>query len=292
MGDIRIGISGWTYAPWRGSFYPKGLTQKKELEYASRQVNSIEINGTFYALQKPATFQNWYQQTPDDFIFSVKAPQFITHVLRLKECEEALSTFLASGLLCLGKKLGPILWQFPPMVTLKDDRFEKFVKMLPHSSVEAAELSKGHSDRIEGKAWTETSGNFPFRHAFEFRHRSFENPDFIEMLKANQIAVVCADSGKKTAPYIEDLTSNFAYVRMHGQDPAYKKGYTEATMKKMANRILTWSVGKQAEDAVCVSSKEPFPGEKDVFVYFDNDEKTTAPDDAIRMLKKLNSLKR
>lgn len=127
MAKAWIGISGWTFPGWRGSFYPEDLPQRRELEYASRKLNSIEINGTFYSLQKPATFQNWYDQTPNDFLFSVKAPQFITHVLRLKESAEPLANFFASGLLCLKEKLGPVLWQFPPNVMLKDDRFEKFL---------------------------------------------------------------------------------------------------------------------------------------------------------------------
>src|SRR4051812_12799907 len=133
MNQIRIGFSGWTYIPWRGKFYPKGLTQKKELEYASRQVNSIEINGTFYGLQKPNSFQQWYSQVPEDFVFAVKGGQYITHVLRLKEADEALANFFASGLLCLKEKLGPILWQFPPNVMLKDNRFEKFIQLLPQN---------------------------------------------------------------------------------------------------------------------------------------------------------------
>lgn len=287
MSEIRVGISGWTYAGWRGRFYPRKLVQKLELEYASRQVNSIEINGTFYSLQKPDTFRKWYQQTPDDFVFAIKAPQFITHVLRLKECYQPLCTFLASGLLCLKRKLGPILWQFPPNVMLKDDRFEKFVKMLPHDSQNAAALSKNHSSRIDGRAWTEAEGDFPLRHAFEFRHPSFQNPDFIEMLRAHRIGVVFADSGKKPAPYFEDLTSDFVYIRMHGQNPAYKNGHTASAMKRMADRIRSWSLGRQPKDAICASTGKPFPGKKDVFIYFDNDEKEYAPADAQRMIQQL-----
>lgn len=285
-GKIRIGMSGWTFPGWRGEFYPEKLTQKRELEYASRRVNSIEINATFYALQKPSSFQRWDQQTPDDFVFAVKAPQFITHVLRLQDCEEALSTFLASGLLCLGPKLGPILWQFPPFVMLKDDRFEKFMKILPRDSIHAAELSKNHSSRIDGRAWTEARGEYPFRHAFEFRHPSFQNRDFVEMMKAFRVAVVFADSGKNS-PYFEDLTSDFVYLRMHGENPAYKKGYTNPVLKHFADRILSWSIGSQVADAKCVSTGEPIAGKKDIFMYFDNDEKANAPFDAIRMLRRL-----
>jgi uncharacterized protein YecE (DUF72 family) len=247
-------------------------------------VNSIEINGTFYALQKPATFQNWYDQTPEDFIFSIKAPQFMTHVLRLRDCEEPLYTFLASGLLCLKEKLGPILWQFPPYLTLKDNRFEEFAKILPRSSLEAAELSKAHSNRIDGRSWTEAGGDYPFRHAFELRNPTFLNADFIEMLKSYQVAVVFADSAGQF-PQFGDLTSDFVYVRMHGEDPAFKKGYTAAALKKTALKVKNWAQGKQPSPKLCVSSGDAVAGEKDVFVYFNNDEKINSPTDAMKFLK-------
>ncbi len=284
MAIIRIGMSGWTFPGWRGRFYPKKLAQKKELEYASRQVTSIEINGTFYSLQKPSTFQSWYDQTPDDFIFAVKGPQFITHVLRLKDCREPLCSFLASGLLCLKQKLGPILWQFPPTVTLKDDRFEKFVKLLPHNSLHAAELSKDHNPRFANRVWTEAGGNYPVRHAFEFRHPSFQNKDFIEMLKAHGVAIVVADSAAKS-PYMEDLTADFVYIRMEGDGPTFKKGYTDSALKRMAQKIKTWLKGDQVKKPKCVSDGKPYRGEKDIFLYFNNDAKLYAPMDALRMIQ-------
>lgn len=288
MGELRIGMSGWTHDCWRGDFYPKEITRKKELEYASRQVTSIEINGTFYALQKPHTFKKWHDETPEHFIFAVKAPQFITHVLRLKEVEEPLSTFLASGLLCLKQKLGPILWQFPPYMTLKDDRFEIFAKQLPHAQYHAAELAKNHSARIKDHAWTAAAGDFKMRHAFEFRHPSFMNPDFIEMLRSYNVAVVFADSGK-TSPYCEDLTSDFVYLRMHGAALAYKKGYTQPVLKRLIEKIDLWSAGKQPKDAQTVSKGKPYPGKKDIFVYFDNDVTETSPHDAVRLLKLIST---
>ncbi len=287
MKQIRIGMSGWTHDCWRNQFYPKGLPRTKELEYASRQVTSIEVNGTFYGLQKPKTFQRWYNETPADFLLALKAPQFITHTLRLRECEEPLSTFLASGPLCLNEKLGPILWQFPPYMTLKDNRFEEFAKILPHDTQTAAELSKGHSVRIKDHAWTQSNGNHRMRHAFEFRHPSFMNPTFIEMLKAYGIAVVFADSGK-TSPYCEDLTSDFVYLRMHCATPAHKKGYPLAFLKNLVKKIETWNSGQQVEKAQTVSEGAPKSGEKEIFVYFDNDVTETAPLDALRLIKLMN----
>src|ERR1044072_6758085 len=236
MAKIRIGMSGWTYKDWRGGFYPKGLVQKRELHYASRQVNSIEINGTFYSLQKPESFQRWHDETPEDFVFAVKASQYITHIRRLKDIAEPLANFFASGLLCLKEKMGPILWQFPPNVMLKDDRFEKFLNLLPFDSKSAAHIAKRHGSIIDGRAVTKVSSDYPIRHAFEFRNPSFQDEGFIEMLREYGVAVVFAHSGEK-CPYMEDLTSNFIYMRMHGQEAQYKKGYPPETLSWLAKRV-------------------------------------------------------
>ena len=287
MARIRVGTSGWTYPPWRGRFYPKGLVQKRELEYASRNLTAIEINGTFYGLQKPASFQSWYDQAPDDFVFSVKAPQFMTHVLRLKNCFEPLCNFMASGVLCLKEKLGPFLWQVPPNVTLKDDRFEIFVKSLPHTTEQTAALAEQHGPKVKGRAWTETDANRKVRHAFEFRHPSFQNADFIEMLRAHDVGVVFADSGKKS-PYMEDLTSDFVYMRMHAEKAAYTKGHTEKALNALVERVDLWTKGKQPKDAQLVSPDgKPVKTKRDVFVFFDNEVKENAPLDALRLIEKL-----
>ncbi len=229
MAKAWIGVSGWTFPGWKKVFYPKELPIRRELEYASRALNSIEINGTFYSLQKPETFQKWYNQTPADFIFSVKAPQYITHICRLKEIEKPLAKFLASGLFCLREKLGPILWQFPPNVKLKDDRFEKFLSLLPHTS----------------------------RHAFEFRHPSFAHPDFLALLKEHNVAFVIAHAGGEKAPYVEDLTSkNFVYVRLHGEGKEYKKGYTPLMIKKWAEKVKGWMTKSSKRDVFIYFSND------------------------------------
>ncbi len=268
MSKVRIGISGWTFPPWRESFYPKGLPQKKELEFASRAVTSIEINGTFYSLQRPPTFQTWYRETPNDFQFAVKAPQFMTHVLRLKDCEVPLANFLASGLLCLGKKLGTILWQLPPNVTLKDDRFEKFLALLPHDGKGAAEIARGHGPKVEGRAWTTIEENFPIRHAFEFRHRSFDTPAFRSLLAKHNVAFVCAHEG--SGPFVEEPTADFVYVRLHGEGPKFKKGYPPEEIAEWKKRVDAWS----AES-------------RDVYVYFSNDAKEFSPAGALALLDAL-----
>ncbi len=290
MPKIYIGMSGWTFDGWRGDFYPADLVQKRELEYASRKVNSIEINGTFYGLQKPETFRKWYDETPEDFRFSIKAPQYITHVRRLKEVDEAVSNFFASGLFCLREKQGPILWQFPPNVMLKDDRFEKFLKLLPHDSKSASRLAKKHSSKLDGRSVTKVDGEYPIRHAFEFRHPSFRNPEFIDLLRKHGVAVVFAHSGLKS-PYMEDLTADFIYARMHGQEKEFSKGYPDKTLSWWANRVTTWTRGQQVPDAQCVSPSKPKSIKRDAYIYFDTDVKKYAPYDALHLAQKIKKAK-
>jgi uncharacterized protein YecE (DUF72 family) len=287
MSKIYVGCSGWTFPGWRGDFYPKGLSQKKELEFASRKLTSIEINGTFYSMQKPHTFQKWYDETPENFIFAVKGPEYITHRQRLKDIGTPLSNFLASGLLCLKEKLGPILWQFPPNMILKDDRFEVFMKMLPHDAKEAAKLAKKHSDWLEGRNFTKVTENFRIRHAFEFRHPSFMNQDFVKLMRSHGVAVVFAHSGAEKSPYFEDVTADFIYGRMHGQEEKFKKGYTKETLSWFAKRVESWMSGKQPKDAMCVVDKGPATKKRDAFIYFDTEEKIYAPHDALNFTKLL-----
>jgi uncharacterized protein YecE (DUF72 family) len=286
---IRIGISGWTYAPWRGVFYPKDLAQKRELEYASRQLNSIEINGTFYSLQRPSSYQTWYDQTPDDFLFSVKGPRFITHIRRLKDIDEPLANFFASGLLCLKEKLGPILWQFPPNLKFDAERFEPFFKLLPHDTQAAANLAKKHSDRVKGRAHTETDKKRPLRHAIEFRHESFCIPEFVQLARKYEIAIVIADTGG-LHPYTEDVTSDFLYLRLHGPEEIYSSGYDEPALKRWATRIQSWSKGSEPKDAKRISENSPPASKKrDIYVYFDNDLKVRSPRDAMALQDLLGS---
>jgi uncharacterized protein YecE (DUF72 family) len=286
MSKTYIGVSGWTYPGWRGDFYPEALTQKKELAFASRRLSSIEINGTFYSLQKPESFQRWYDETPEEFCFAVKAPQYMTHIRRLKDIDEPLANFLASGVLCLKEKLGPILWQFPPNVMLKDDRFERFLKLLPHDSKSASKLAKNHGAKVEGRSFTKAEGDFPIRHAFEFRHPSFKNPDFVRLMRKHNVAIVFAHSGMKS-PYMEDLTSDFIYARMHGQELKFKKGYTKEAISWFADRVDLWTKGKQPSDAHLVLDEKPKSIKRDAFIYFDTEVKEYAPSDALRLQQRL-----
>ena len=285
---IRVGISGWRYAPWRGGkFYPRDLPQKRELEYASRRVNTIEINGSFYALQRPESYHAWYEATPEGFVFSVKASRFLTHLRRLKDAETALANFLASGLLRLREKLGPILWQLPPNFSYDRARLEAFFRILPRTTTAAGALARKHDSRLEGRAWTRAEEAGPLRHALEVRHPSFENEDFVDLLREHEIALVVADTAGKW-PLIEDTTSDFVYVRLHGDVELYVSGYTATALDSWARKVRVWAAGRTPAGARLIAPRpKPQPQGRDVFVYFDNDAKVHAPFDAISLARRL-----
>jgi uncharacterized protein YecE (DUF72 family) len=282
FGRVRIGISGWTYAPWRGKFYPAKLAHKRELAYASGIFDSIEINGTFYGLQRPESFARWAEETPEDFVFAVKGSRYITHMRRLIEVETPLANFFASGLLRLGPKLGPILWQFPPNFRFEAARFERFFKLLPHDTEAAAHLARRHDKRLEGRAWLETDAPRPLRHAVEIRHASFVAPEFIELLRAYDVALVCADTVEW--PRLMDVTADFVYCRLHGSEVLYASGYDETSLGRWAVRVRAWAAGRAPRDAERVIKRSaPDKRPRDVYVYFDNDMKVRAPADALRL---------
>jgi len=289
MGKVRIGIAGWTYAPWRGDFYPPKLPQHRELTHASSILNSIEINGTFYSLHRPESFAKWADATPEDFVFSIKGPRFITHIRRLEDVKIPVANFLASGVLRLGPKLGPLLWQLPPSFKFDPKRMEAFLKLLPHDTEAAVALSRRHDKRMSGRSWMKTDKVRSLRHCIEIRHESFRAPEFVEMLRAYDVALVCADTVEW--PRLMDLTSDFVYCRLHGSEELYASGYDDHTLDEWANRVVAWAQGKQATDAECVtdnSNSKVTP--RDVFVYFDNDIKVRAPFDAQTLRKKVDKL--
>jgi len=287
IGDARIGISGWRYGPWRGTFYPKGLAQRRELEFASRQVNSVEINGSFYSLQRPSNYREWHAQTPDDFVFSVKGGRFITHMLKLKNVERPLANFFASGVLCLKEKLGPVLWQFPPQMTFMPERFEAFFKLLPRDTEAAAELAKGHDERLKGRSWTKADAKRPIRYAVEIRHASFETKEFIDLLRKQNVAFCFADTAGRW-PYAEDLTSDFVYARLHGDEELYVSGYSDTALDWWAARMKAWREGREPPDARHLTDKPAKKAKaRDVYAYFDNDVKVRAPFDAMNLAKRL-----
>ena len=282
-----IGISGWTYAPWRGVFYPEGLPQKQELAFASRQFNSIEINGTHYALQKPSTFRAWHDAVPDDFVFSVKGSRFITHLRRLRDVEEAMANFFASGVLALRKKLGPFLWQLPPNFQYDRQTVSDFLDLLPRNTQAASTLAKKHTGVLKERAYMKASPRQVLRHCLEVRHESFMVPGFFELLRRHNIAFVMADTAGKW-PYAEDITADFIYIRLHGDKQIYASGYGDDALDRWASRIRLWMKGSQPRDAKLVSPKSKTPkGAKDIYVYFDNDMKVHAPEDAGNLARRL-----
>ena len=287
--DTRIGISGWRYGPWRGTFYPKGLAQRRELEFASRQVNSVEINGSFYSLQRPEYFRQWYDETPGDFVFAVKGGRFITHMLKLRNVERPLANFFASGLLRLDEKLGPILWQFPPQTPFIPERFKAFFKLLPRDTEAAALLAKGHDERLKGRSWARTDKKRPIRYAVEIRHTSFETKEWVELLRRHRIAFCLADTAGRW-PYAEDMTADFVYARLHGDKELYVSGYGDEALDWWAARLKAWRDGSEPRDARRLLDKHPKPVEcRDVYVYFDNDVKVRAPFDAINLARRLGA---
>jgi uncharacterized protein YecE (DUF72 family) len=287
-GAIRVGISGWTYGGWRGSFYPMGLRHSDELSYASRQVDTIEINGTHYSLQRPDSFARWHEETPEGFVFAVKGSRFITHLKQLRDIETPLANFFASGVLRLEEKLGPFLWQFSPRFGFDRERLEHFFTLLPRDTEAAAALAARHDQRLEGRAWTRTERKRELRHAIEIRHTSFFKSAFIALLRQYDIALVFADS--VAWPYAEDLTADFVYLRLHGSEELYASGYSDEALDWWAARIKLWARGLQPNDArlVAPDMTPPRRSERDVFIYFDNDAKVRAPLDARSLKIKLS----
>lgn len=268
---VRVGTSGWRYPPWRGAFYPPGLPQRRELEHLSRRVTSIEVNGTFYSLQRPESFASWAAETPDDFLFAVKGPRFVTHLKQLRDVETPVANFLASGVLALGAKLGPLLWQLPPRMRFDEARLGAFLDLLPRTTAAAAELATRHDERLEGRAHTTTDADRPLRHAVEPRHESFRDPACLALLRAHGVALVVSDS-PGTWPVFDEVTADFDYVRLHGADELYVSGYTPEALRRWARRV-----------------RERHGAGADVHVYFDNDAKVHAPRDAVALLDLLDA---
>lgn len=286
MNNIYIGISGWRYPPWRGVFYPPGLTQARELEFASRALPSIEINGSFYALQRPESYAAWYDATPPGFVFSVKGNRYITHILRLREIETPLANVFASGVFNLREKLGPFLWQFPPNFKFDAEIIERFFKLLPHDTEQALKLARRRDARMKGRTRLAIDQNRPLRHAMEIRHSSFIDPAFVKLLRKYQVALVVADTAGKW-PYCEDITADFVYVRLHGDIELYASGYSDAALERWADRIRIWSNGSEPDDARRIGGQAAKLKSRDVYCYFDNDIKVRAPFDARKLISKL-----
>jgi uncharacterized protein YecE (DUF72 family) len=289
MAPLRIGISGWRYEPWRKVFYPHDLAQARELDFASRHLPTIEINGSFYSLQRPKSYQSWYDATPPDFVFSHKGNRFLTHMKRLREPEQPLCNIFASGVLALREKLGPFLWQLPPNFQFNADLLEGFLSLLPHDTAAALAMAQRHDARMDGRSFLEIDKKRKLRHALEIRHESFNDPVFVKLLRKYKVALVVADTAGKW-PDFEDVTADFMYLRLHGEKELYAGGYADAALDDWANRIRAWSTGGQPKNARLISDvAPPKRASRDVFCYFDNDIKVHAPFDARRLLARLGA---
>ena len=269
-GTVRVGISGWRYPAWRGDFYPKGLPQRRELEYAGEHLTSIEINGSFYSLQRPTSYAACRADVPEDFVFAVKGPRYVSHLKRLKDVEIPLANFFASGLLGLGTTLGPVLWQLPENFRFDADVLDAFLAGLPRTTSEAAELATRHDDKVpDDRALTTAEDDRPLRYALEFRSATFATPEASDVLRRHGVTTVLADTAGRW-PKVDEDTGPVRYARLHGDQELYASGYTDRALDDWAERCRGWADGGQ-----------------DVFVYFDNDMKGYAPHDAMRLIDRL-----
>jgi uncharacterized protein YecE (DUF72 family) len=264
-GTIRAGIGGWIFEPWRGTFYPKGLSKTKELEYAGQHLQTIEINSTYYGTQKPETFAKWASQVPDGFVFSVKGNRFVTNRRVLAEAGESMQRFIKSGIAELGDRLGPLIWQFAPTKKFDADDFGAFLDLLPKSE-----------------------SGLPLRHAVEVRNPSFIDPDFIALARQKGVAVVYAEHFEY--PEIADVTADFVYARLQKGDDAVETAYPAKALDKWADRAKRWAKGDVPDDLPLASPKQhPEKHPRDVFVYFIHEGKVRAPQAAQALTHRLNA---
>lgn len=258
-------------------------------------MNSIEINGSFYSLQKPETYLRWYQETPEDFLFAVKGNRYITHFRRLVNVEEPLANFFASGILLLEEKLGPLLWQFPPQLAFDPERFDSFLSALPRTTHQASLLASQHSNWMKDRSYTRTEANRELRHAIEVRNWSFKTPEFVRLLRRHRVGLVVADTATRW-PYFEDVTADFVYLRLHGQEELYVSGYDDLSLDRWAERIRVWTSGKQCPDGVCIAprmiDRKANRSGRDIYAYFDNDVKVRAPFDAMALLSRVINVRK
>jgi uncharacterized protein YecE (DUF72 family) len=271
-GLARVGTSGWLYPHWRGDFYPRKLPRRMELPYLAQRLHTVEINGTFYSLTRPESCKAWRKSVPDGFVFAVKGSRYITHMLKLRNFEHPLANFFASGLLLLGKSLGPILWQLPPQLPWDEPRARAFFDALPRDLASAERWARRHDQRTTGRAALRAPDGreSPLRHAIEIRHPSWLSDAALKVLREANIALVAADTAGHH-PLTIERTADFAYVRLHGATALYASRYTDRELDTWAELVQRWTAAGD-----------------DAFVYFDNDAEGHAPHDALRLAARLS----
>lgn len=272
-GRVFIGTSGWIYPHWNGRFYPAGLPSKRQLAFMASQFSTVEVNGTFYSLSRPSCFQKWRAETPDDFLFAIKGSRYLTHMLKLKEPKTPLANFFAQGLLLLGRKLGPILWQLPPMLAFGADKARAFFDLLPRDLADAERLARKHDHRLDGRSALRAPDGHErrLRHALEIRHASWLCEEALQLLCEYDVALVTADSADHHPLSLERTSDDFAYVRLHGARKLYASRYTDGELDEWAALADGWRARGS-----------------DVYVYFDNDNKAYAPADARRLVERVD----
>ncbi len=264
-GEARTGVSGWAYPSWRNDFYPTGLPHRRELEYTSTRLRTLEINASFYSLRRPENYQQWRRETADGCVFAVKGGRFITHTKRLRGGRAPLANFFASGVLALDDKLGPFLWQLPAALPYDERQLSDFLSLLPRDTTAAKRLGRHHDSAVEGRTWLGRSPVRTLRHAIEVRHPSYGNPDFLDLLREHSVALVVSDN-PGSWPVFDQVTADFVYVRLHGHERLYAGGYSPRSLAEWAARTRRWT----SEGL-------------DVFAYFDNDMDGRAPHDAVAL---------
>ena len=284
-GKVRIGLSGWSYKGWRGDFYPEGLSPRRELAYVTERFPTLDVNGTFYSLSTPNAMKAWDDTAPKGFVYSVKGSRFITHNKKLGNVDEPMANFMASGILELKEKLGPILWQLGGNLHFNAERVDRFLALLPRdlddvaATARKATLDRPHSAERNG-------GNHRVRHVIEPRHESYFVEEMVDLARRHGVAL--AFSHSSVWPYTEEVTAGFVYLRLHGPRKLYSSGYSPSELERWAERIQAWTRGSEPEGAERITDRDPLRRSgRDVYVYFDNDSDGHAPEDATRLMKVL-----
>lgn len=274
---MRIGTSGWRYASWRGDFYPRGLAHRRELEFIGQNFPTVELNGSFCSLQRPESYRRWRAAVDPRFVFAVKGSRYVSHMLRLRDVEQALANFFASGVLALGDQLGPILWQLPAREEFDPGVLASFLDILPKTTAEARTLARTHDARLDGRTWLEIDSDRPITYALEPRSVSFAAPEARRILQERRTTLVLADTAGRW-PRFDALTGDTVYIRLHGAHVLYRSGYSAAELDDWADAIVAWADGSGASD------HRP----RDVYAYFDNDALGHAPHDAAALITRVD----